>query len=337
MKQLVSALALAFVGTTAFAQSVAVSCPATPAALGTAGAGWSIASVGPVTRTSTPAAPPAAGYAPAVPAALLDYPPVPPEPGYAWSAGSWISVNATGASNTYPHDFYFKQTIELDASEVPNFSLTYGTQTDDQLWAIYVNGTQVYSGSPLYWGFEPTGTDNYRRTGTHAYTLNSGWVTGTNEVVFVVKDFGGVTGFAADVTAMTLNCAVANPETHTVSNTATATTPSVITNDTVGGAPVVLGTNATLIPGTAPAGMTMDPATGVITVPAGTPPGSYPFPYQLCPLPIGTPPANCVTATATVVVTAAPVAVPVNDWRALGALGLLLAVVSGWHLRSRRR
>lgn len=90
MKQLVSALALAFVGTTAFAQSVAVSCPATPAALGTAGAGWSIASVGPVTRTSTPAAPPAAGYAPAVPAALLDDPPVPPEPGYAWSAGSWI-------------------------------------------------------------------------------------------------------------------------------------------------------------------------------------------------------------------------------------------------------
>lgn len=312
MKQLVSALALAFVGTTAFAQSVAVSCPATPAALGTAGAGWSIASVGPVTRTSTPAAPPAAGYAPAVPAALLDDPPVPPEPGYAWSAGSWISVNATGASNTVPHDFYFKQTIELDASEVPNFSLTYGTQTDDQLWAIYVNGTQVYSGSPLYWGFEPTGTDNYRRTGTHAYTLNSGWVTGTNEVVFVVKDFGGVTGFAADVTAMTLNCAVANPETHTVSNTATATTPSVITNDTVGGAPVVLGTNATLIPGTAPAGMTMDPATGVITVPAGTPPGSYPFPYQLCPLPIGTPPANCVTATATVVVTAAPVAVPIS-------------------------
>ena len=36
-------------------------------------------------------------------------------------------------------------------------------------------------------------------------------------------------------------------------------------------------------------------------------------------------------------ITAAPVAVPVNDWRALGALGLLLAVVSGWHLRSRRR
>jgi len=84
------------------------------------------------------------------------------------------------------------------------------------------------------------------------------------------------------------------------------TTPTVLINDTVGGNPVNLGTNASLTPGTAPTpasgSITMN-ADGTITVTAGTTPGSYPYPYQICSIP-ATPPATCDIATATVVVAA---------------------------------
>ena len=126
----------------------------------------------------------------------------------------------------------------------------------------------------------------------------------------------------------------ANPDTFSATGEITQTTTPVTANDQINGAPVVLGTggNAVLTPGTAPAGtgITMDPATGVITVPAGTPAGSYPFPYTVC-APAGAP---CATATATVVVgSIAPV--PVNDWRALAVLAMLMAGFSAWQVRRR--
>jgi len=81
------------------------------------------------------------------------------------------------------------------------------------------------------------------------------------------------------------------------------TTPSVIANDITNGTPVVVGTNATLTPGTSPnPGLTMNPD-GTITVAPGTPAGNYSYPYTICTLPATTP-ATCDTATATVAVTA---------------------------------
>lgn len=344
MKKLVSALGLVMVGTAAFAQGVPVTCSTPLTALSTSTTGWTIAGpVGPVTRTTPPpTTPPTTGYAAAVSATPLNEPPPADgsDSGYRWDpAASWISINNTGASNTgSPHYFYFKQTINLDASVDPStFSLTYDTQTDDQLWSVYVNDVQVQAPptptTPIYAGFGPADGTNYRHTEKHAITVASGWQPGANTIVFAVNDFGGNTGFASNATNMVVNCTTAAPDNFPVVNTTTQTTPSVIDNDTVGGAAVVLGTNATLVPGTAPAGMTMNPD-GTITVPAGTAPGSYRFPYSLCPLPASTPP-NCVAGEATVVVSAAAVAVPVNDWRALGALALLVTVVSGWRLRRR--
>ncbi len=78
-------------------------------------------------------------------------------------------------------------------------------------------------------------------------------------------------------------------------------TPTVYTNDTLNGAPFA---PASVTPSITNAGgltgATITPA-GVITVPAGTPAGSYPVTYQICEV---VNPANCDTAIATVVVTA---------------------------------
>ena len=91
---------------------------------------------------------------------------------------------------------------------------------------------------------------------------------------------------------------------------------NALVNDTVSGSPATVGPsgNATLsvntpaspVPG-APVGApvpVMDPATGIISVPSGTPAGTYTISYKLCEAAV---PLNCKDATITVVVTGAPI------------------------------
>ncbi|PAT43989.1 hypothetical protein CK621_01885 [Vandammella animalimorsus] len=94
---------------------------------------------------------------------------------------------------------------------------------------------------------------------------------------------------------------------HNFSATNPVVTPSVVLDngagvDTANGQPAVIGTNVTLTPGTpSNTALTMDANTGAITVPAGTAPGTYTYPYTICLHP-ATNPATCANATATVVV-----------------------------------
>ena len=101
----------------------------------------------------------------------------------------------------------------------------------------------------------------------------------------------------------------------TIPATGGVTTTSVTANDNTNGTPIVLGTNASMTVGTftAPAAgsITLSPTTGLITVAAGTTPGTYTVPYTICTIPATTPTATCSTANATVVVT--PVITPVTD------------------------
>ena len=90
-----------------------------------------------------------------------------------------------------------------------------------------------------------------------------------------------------------------------------ATTPTVLTNDTFNGLPIVPAA-ITLTPGTAPtpvAGSITMNNDGTITVAPGTTAGSYPYTYKICE---NLNPLNCSTATATVVVNAALI-VATND------------------------
>ena len=207
-----SLLAGSCVAATAQAQQ-AVTC-GTPLNLLASGPGaWSIAADGPQPdRTTPPAAtPPTTGYAPALAATPLDVPPQPPaDPdGYRWDpAYSWISLTPTGASAPTPYHYYVRQQIDIDPSvDLATFALNYSVSTDDELWAVYINGQQVQAGSPLLRGFGPTDpVTSYRTTATLPVTLSSGWQTGINEIVFAVYDFGGFTGFASEATSMTINC-----------------------------------------------------------------------------------------------------------------------------------
>ena len=84
--------------------------------------------------------------------------------------------------------------------------------------------------------------------------------------------------------------------------------PTVLANDTLNGVAVVPA-DITLTPGTlapvpAAGSITMDSATGIITVAAGTTAGTYSYPYEICE---NLNPTNCDTATATVVVAAATI------------------------------
>lgn len=91
------------------------------------------------------------------------------------------------------------------------------------------------------------------------------------------------------------------------------TVPAVVVNDTVDGAPAVIGTNAlppTLVNNGGLAGLVMN-ADGTLTVPPGTTPGTYTVTYQLCSSLAS---SVCDTATVTITVSPSPQTVDaVND------------------------
>ncbi len=88
----------------------------------------------------------------------------------------------------------------------------------------------------------------------------------------------------------------------------TTGSPNVINafaNDTLNGNPVVItDVTATIVTPASNPGVSLDPATGIVSVAPGTPAGSYTITYQLCE---NLNPLNCDTATVTVGVSAGPV------------------------------
>ncbi len=102
------------------------------------------------------------------------------------------------------------------------------------------------------------------------------------------------------------NALIANNDTFAtaISSTTGGNTPSVLTNDTLNGAPVN-GANLIIALQNAPAGFTIN-AAGVIAVPAGAAAGATALTYQICE---SASPTNCATATASLII--APTAV--ND------------------------
>ena len=109
-----------------------------------------------------------------------------------------------------------------------------------------------------------------------------------------------------------------DPDTATVPATG-GTTPSIVVNDTTNGNRTTIGTggNSTIAPeGVWPNGLTLNPTTGGVTVPAGTTPGVYKLPYTLCDT---FTPKNCKTDTVTLTVT--PVIDPDPDTATIPATG----------------
>ncbi|MBX9889466.1 MAG: DUF3494 domain-containing protein, partial [Flavobacteriaceae bacterium] len=82
------------------------------------------------------------------------------------------------------------------------------------------------------------------------------------------------------------------------------TTTALTSNDTLNGNSVVIGTdpgNVTMTTGVLPTGITVDTATGIVTVAANTPAGNYNVEYTICEVDDN---ANCDTVTSIITVTA---------------------------------
>ena len=151
-------------------------------------------------------------------------------------------------------------------------------------------------------------------------SVPTGWTLNANGSISVAT--GTATGVYIVIYQI---CQVSNP---TLCSTATATitvrniisavndtyppingalggsTTTVVTNDTLNGVPVVIGNGAgqvTIAPnGAPPAGLTLNP-NGTITIAPGTAAGTYFVNYTICEF--GAVPANCSSATVTILVT----------------------------------
>jgi CshA-type fibril repeat protein len=114
------------------------------------------------------------------------------------------------------------------------------------------------------------------------------------------------------VVSRSLRLTAITETTDAITGSTGGSTPALTNNDMVGGIAVVIGTaagNVTMTTsGTLQAGLSVDIATGIVTVAPNTPSGSYPITYTICEV---SNPTNCSTVTSTVIVNDAPVAI--ND------------------------
>ena len=160
----------------------------------------------------------------------------------------------------------------------------------------------------LHWHNVPTGI----RTNTDGtITVPAGTASGTYTVTYSICEALNPTNCSGIATATivvgqaTLTAAA---DTFTVTNVAGGTTSSVLANDSYNGVTPPNTASVTLTWLTVPAGVQTH-TDGTITIPAGTPSGTYEVSYQLCENINST---NCSVATATIVVTSvsSPTATP---------------------------
>ncbi len=144
---------------------------------------------------------------------------------------------------------------------------------------------------------------------TFAVPITPGVATAGTTLTFThfvsITAESSVTNNIATLTVVVSSSVTANPDSGTVSSgTGGVAIANVVTNDIVNTQPATLGAggNATVSPiGTYPAGITLNPTTGSVSVAVGTRQGSYTITYQLCDR---LTPTTCATTTATITVTA---------------------------------
>ncbi|PRY29062.1 hypothetical protein CLV58_1271 [Spirosoma oryzae] len=132
-----------------------------------------------------------------------------------------------------------------------------------------------------------TGTPLVLNTNTGSVSVAQGTTPGVYTTVYQLCDkITPVTCTTGTISVTVTAAEVANPDAGTVSaGNGGVVVANVAANDMVDGLPATVGPNgnATVAQvGTYPAGVTLDPNTGSLSVAAGTAPGSYTVAYQLC-------------------------------------------------------
>lgn len=113
-----------------------------------------------------------------------------------YSNANWIAPYAGSAGAGGEAWRYYRYRFNLDAAVNPaNVSLQLSYYADDVMSDIYVNGVAQSTHGPV-------GGAGSAAPGT--YTLTQDWHSGTNEVVFLVRDYGWVTGLMVQALPSTL-------------------------------------------------------------------------------------------------------------------------------------
>ena len=154
-------------------------------------------------------------------------------------------------------------------------------------------------------GVWPTGITLNPSTG--AVTVAAGTVPGVYNVVYTLCDKLTPSTCIIVINKITvLPVVVPVTESMSILSTGGIVFANIASNDTVNGVPATLGTtgNATVAElGTWPAGITLNPLTGAVTVTAGTPAGVYNVVYELCDK---LTPITCNTVTSIITVGESP-------------------------------
>ncbi|KIQ19111.1 hypothetical protein RT99_15315, partial [Flavobacterium sp. MEB061] len=142
-------------------------------------------------------------------------------------------------------------------------------------------------------------------TTTGSVTVNPQTPVGTYSFDYTICEKSNTTNCSTASVKITVVAPVIDAVTETTTsingNTGGTTTESVITNDTLNGNPVVIGTNpgeVKLTSVTVPTGLTLK-ANGTVTVAANTAAGNYNVEYSICEI---TNPTNCDSVISVVVV-----------------------------------
>jgi PEP-CTERM motif len=111
------------------------------------------------------------------------------------STNRWIGASASGslpggaADDTYDRFLYSFQTMFAGTS---GMSVTYQCARDDMFFAVFLNGATVAGATCPGYGFSTS------------YTINSGFVTGSNTLQFNVGGNGITDGLIVDITDVTI-------------------------------------------------------------------------------------------------------------------------------------
>ncbi len=105
----------------------------------------------------------------------------------------WISPTWDMRATKYT---YYRFRFNMDPAQNPAaFQVGFDFNVDDHVMAAFINGTKVNSQTPLSGlGFQqiPAGSGVYYTTPAQ-FTVTQGWQAGPNEMVLLVKNFGGST------------------------------------------------------------------------------------------------------------------------------------------------
>jgi hypothetical protein len=209
--------------------------------------------------------------------------------------------------------------VATDDSGTVSSGASGGTAVADVLVNDSLNGAPATLATVNLSQVSTTNANVTLDVATGAVTVAPGTAAGTYTVVYQICEQLNPANCATGTVTVTVGAApiVATDDSGSVSSGATGGTAvaDVLVNDTLNGVAATLATISLTQVSTTNPNVTLNPATGAVTVAPGTAAGTYTVVYQICEQ---LNPANCTTGTVAVTVGAAPI-VATDDSGSIGS------------------